>query len=433
MINLDKINKIHFIGIGGIGVSAIARMMLLNGKEIRGSDESLSLITDKLSKSGAKIFAKHSAENLCSDTDLVVYTTAIDSNNPELEKAKRFNIPTLTYPEILGLVSRNHYTIAISGTHGKTTTTAMIAEIAINAGLDPTVIVGSVLKNSRNSNFIAGMSNLFIVEACEYKRSFLNLQPNILVITNIDKDHLDYYKDLAGVQSAFAKLVEKLSPDSFVVCNLSDPKVVPVLKNAKCKIVNYTLSGKVPNKLKLKVPGKYNQDNAKAAFAVSEILKVEENAALKALSEFEGVWRRFEHKGKTENGAEVYDDYAHHPTEIRATLAAARNKFPDKKIIVVFQPHLYSRTKLLLNDFSESFINVDEVILAPIYAAREKYDKSINSSMLRDEINKKTSNAEVYYNFSDIEMYLRENMQKGDIIITMGAGDIYKIGENLIK
>ena len=432
MLDLEKLNKIHFIGIGGIGVSAIARMMLLKGKVVSGSDVEQSAITDELKKLGAKIYIGHSEKNITDNTDLVVYTIAVDQNNPEFVKAKELGIETRTYSQMLGVISDGYYTVAVSGTHGKTTTTAMLAKVVVDAGLDPTVIVGSLLKDS-GSNLIAGNSDLFIVEACEYKRSFLDLNPNILVITNIDEDHLDYYKDLSDIQSAFASLVEKLGSDDFVVCNPNDPKVIPVLKNAKCKIVNYTNLRSLASQIELRVAGEYNVENAEAALAAARALKISEQDATKSLSEFEGVWRRFEYKGKTENGAEVYDDYAHHPTEIRAALCAAREKFPTRKITVVFQPHLYSRTKLLLNDMAVSFKSIDKVLIAPIYAAREKKDQSISSSILVDEINKNTSNAQAYENFSDIEAYLRENTGKDDIIITMGAGDVFKIAESILK
>jgi len=360
---------------------------------------------------------------------LVVYTIAIDQDNPEFTKAKDLGIESKTYSQMLGIISEGYYTVAVSGTHGKTTTTAMLAKVAVDGGLDPTVIVGSLLKDS-GSNLVIGKSDLFIVEACEYKRSFLDLKPNILVITNIEEDHLDYYKDLADIQSAFKELVDKLGDADFVVCNPTDPKVAPVLKNAKCKVIDYSLSGKVP---KLKVAGEYNQQNAKAAFAVAEILKVEKVKATEALQGFKGVWRRFEYKGKTESGAEVYDDYAHHPTEIQAVLKATREKFPDQKIIVVFQPHLYSRTKLLLETMATSFANADKVLVTPIYAAREENDPSINNKILADEINKNTSNAQDFKDFDEIKQYLRANTQKDDIILTIGAGDVFKIGESLIS
>ena len=434
MTNLDikKIKKIHFIGIGGIGVSAIARMFLARGVKVSGSDISESKIIKELEKNGAKIFYGHNPDNLANDTDLVIYTIAIDKDNQEFAKAKELGIEMKTYSQMLGIISEGHYTVAVSGTHGKTTTTTMIAKVAVDAGLDPTVIVGGLIKDS-GSNLIVGSSNLFIVEACEYKKSFLDLDPNILVITNIEEDHLDYYKNLNHIQNAFKELVRKLSKSDFVVCDPNDKNIKPVIKNAKPKIIDYTkLRGEV-SKLRLKVEGEHNKQNAKTAFTVSKILKIKKEKAFKSLSEFEGVCRRFEYKGKTKERAEVYDDYAHHPTEIRAALRVARDKFHNRKIITIFQPHLYSRTKFLLDDFAKSFKDTDEVIIAPIYSAREKKDKSINNKILANEINKNSKNSQAFGGFAEIKRYLKDNIKKDDIILTMGAGDIYKIGEDIIK
>lgn len=440
-IDLEKIKKIHFIGIGGIGVSAIAKLFLSLGVKVSGSDEYSSQITKSLEKEGAKVFYKHSAENLSDDTDLVVYTVAIDRENSELVKAKKLGIKTKKYSQMLGIISDGYYTIAVSGTHGKTTTTAMIAKIAIDAGTNPTVIVGSLLKDFGSNLIIPKDSlwkknnnnkNIFIVEACEYKKSFLDISPNILVITNIEEDHLDYYKNLDHIQNAFKELVGKLSKSDFVVCNPNDENIKPVIKNAKSKIIDYTKLGGETSKLRLKVEGEHNKQNAKIAFAVSKILKIKKEKAFEALSKFEGVWRRFEYKGKTKYGVKVYDDYAHHPTEIRTTLKTAREKFLNKKIITIFQPHLYSRTKFFLDDFAKSFKDTDEVIIAPIYSAREKEDKSINNKILANKINKNSKNGKAFDSFDNIKLYVKDNIKKDDIIITMGAGDVYKIGEDLI-
>lgn len=432
IFDLNKIQKIHFIGIGGIGISAIARMMLLEGKEVSGSDRELSSITEELSKLGAKIYEKQNYSNVPSDTDLVVYSIAVPEANPELKAVFDLSIPTMTYPEILGVISKDKYTIAVSGTHGKTTTTAMIAKVFIEAKKDPTVIVGSFLKEQK-SNFIAGKSQYFIVEACEYRRSFLNLSPKILVITNIDNDHLDYYGDLAGVVKAFREFAERLSADDFLVCNASDKTVKQILSNLVCKIVDYSLvSEDLLSKLKLKIPGKHNIENAKAVLSVSGILGIDKDTAVSALNNFSGTWRRFEYKGKTATGAIVYDDYGHHPTEIKATLQGAREMFSDKNIKVVFQPHLYSRTKLLLADFAEAFSDSDEVIVAPIYAAREKSDASISSEILAEKICLNGVKAIALKDFDEIKEYLAESLKKDDILLTMGAGDIFKVGEDLL-
>jgi len=439
-VDLSKIKRAHFVGIGGIGVSAIARMMLLEKKIISGSDTADSAIIDELRKLGAKIFIGHKAENVANDVDLLVYTPALTADNPELKKAVELGIPTLSYPEMLGLISKDKYTIAVSGAHGKTTTTAMIAKILIDAGLDPTVIVGSLLKDSnphtlgatarRGSNFVAGKSKYFVVEACEYKKSFLNLNPKIIVITNIDNDHLDYYGNLENIKKAFGEFASKLPDGGYLVCDTNDKNLKEIIKEVIFKIIDYT---KVNNNFNLKIPGEHNIKNAQAAMAAAEILGVDSKKAENSLESFEGTWRRFEFKGETKNGVLIYDDYGHHPTEIKATLKGAKEFFGGKKIWCVFQPHLYSRTKLLFADFGKSFSGADEIILADIYAARESKDKSINSKMLAEEITKNGGKTRYMKSFDKITGFLTENIKKGDVVITMGAGDVYKIGEDLLK
>jgi len=427
-IDLSKIKKAHFVGIGGIGVSAIARMMFSERKIVSGSDTSDSAIIDELRKLGAKIFLGHNADNVADDFDFLVYTPAVTADNPELKKAAELSIPMFSYPEMLGLISKDKYTIAVSGAHGKTTTTAMIAKILIDAGLDPTVIVGSFLKD-QGSNFVAGKSEYFVVEACEYKKSFLNLNPKIIVITNIDNDHLDYYGNLENIKKAFGEFAAKLPKEGYLVCDPNDENLKEIIKEAKFKIIDYT---KVNNNFNLKIPGEHNIKNAQAAIVAAEILGVDSKKAENSLESFEGTWRRFEFKGETKNGVLVYDDYGHHPTEIKATIKGAREFFGGKKIWCVFQPHLYSRTKLLLNDFGKSFGDADEIILADIYAAREPKDEGINSKMLAEEITKNGGKARYMESFDKITGFLVENAKKGDVIITMGAGDVFKIGENLL-
>ncbi|OHA84216.1 MAG: hypothetical protein A2937_01745 [Candidatus Yonathbacteria bacterium RIFCSPLOWO2_01_FULL_47_33b] len=430
---LDNVKAAHFIGIGGIGVSAIARMMLERGVLVSGSDRAPSLVTEKLTALGAKIFFGHDAAHLPEKLDLVVYSPAVPDENPELHTARERGVSTYSYPEALGMISRGMRTVAVAGTHGKTTTTAMIAEVLVGAEKSPTVIVGSLLKKT-GSNFIAGTSDFFVVEACEYKRSFINLSPEILVITNIDNDHLDYYGSIDGIQQAFAEMVMKVPASGAVVCDPSDSRVAPVLKNAVAQIVDYT---KENLSIQLAVSGEHNIRNARAALAVSRLLGVEEAEAVNLLAKFEGTWRRMENKGTTTSGALVYDDYAHHPTEIKATLQGFRAKYPEGRIRVVFQPHLYSRTKLLLNDFAQSFSDANEVIVAPIYAAREASDPTITAEILAQRIvdEQKIPGLRVWamLDFLAIETYLRDTAEKGDIVITMGAGDIFKIGEALTE
>ena len=430
-IDLKKYQNIHFLGIGGIGVSAIARMMLLEGKNVSGSDTKDSEITNELSLLGATIFSGHNKENIKENIDLVVYTVAVLEDNPEFVSAKEQGIKCLSYPEILGLISKNKKTIAVSGTHGKTTTTAMIARIFIDSGKEPTVVVGSkLLEGSDNlrSNFVAGEGEYFIVEACEYRRSFLNIHPTIGVITNIDNDHLDYYKDLEDIQSAFKSFAELIPKEGVLICDRSDERLKSVIEGLNCTINDYM--DFYEENMEISVSGEHNRKNAAVAIAVGSVCGIDASLSKRALKEFKGTWRRFENKGKTNSGVFVYDDYGHHPTEVKATLVGAREKFPDKKITVVFQPHLYSRTKLLLGDFVKSFDDADEVLLLPIYAAREPFDGSIKSEMLVEKIGDK---AKSFLNFSDVENYLKNNLKESDILITMGAGDVYKVGENLLK
>lgn len=459
-IDFGKIKMVHFMGIGGIGVSALARKMLMDKKRVTGSDKTETKITKELRKMGADIFIGHRKSNLnsflrlCNDNgktmrllrspigplsmtgslhSVVIYSPAVETDNVELVEARKMGIPTLSYPEALGVISENYYTIAVSGTDGKTTTTAMLAKIFEKADLNPTVIIGSLFRK-RKSNFIAGRSKYFIVEACEYKRAFLNLKPNILVITNINLDHLDYYKNLRDIQSAFRELVMKLGKKDYLVCDVNQPNVAPVIKGIKCQIIDY--SNYFGGGLKLKIPGNHNLENAAACLAVATLVEINLGKARKTLGEFEGVWRRFEYKGKTKGETLVYDDYAHNPNEVRASLSGFREFFPDKKITVVFQPHLYSRTKFFLNDFARSFGDADEILLAPIYAAREKPSLGISSKILAKQIKKFNSRVFCFKDFRDILTRLKKNSDIGCrnmVIVTMGAGNVYKIGETLIK
>ena len=423
------VQHVYFIGIGGIGVSAVARMMLSEGKGVSGSDIAKSEITDELVKLGAIFHVGQNIDLIPDDTDLVIYSPAVSVYEPKLiEEIKKKKIRALTYPEALHEISKDKYTIAISGTHGKTTTTAMIAQVLIDAGLDPTVIVGSFLKDQK-SNFIAGTSKYFVVEACEYQKSFLNIKPTIAVITNIDNDHLDYYKDIEDIQDAFHEFISQVPEDGYIVSHTKNTTVAPVLKNVHAHILD--AKDFYDDKLALKVPGKHNRDNASLVLAVASILGIGEKKAKASLEKFAGTWRRFEYKGTMKNGAIVYDDYGHHPTEVKATLAGAREFFGKKRIIVAFQPHLYSRTKLLLNDFAGAFGDADEVFIAPIYAAREKNDPTITSKMLAEKI--KDTKAMSFDSFDEIENHLAKDLKKDDVLITMGAGDIYKVGENILK
>jgi UDP-N-acetylmuramate--alanine ligase len=395
-------------------------------------------VVKELRKAGINIKIGQAYENIPEDTDLIIYTIAIDTYDPELASKikKQTKIPVRSYPQMLDIISRDKYTIAVAGTHGKTTTTAMIAKIMVDTGLDPTVIVGSLLVGSK-SNFIAGESKYLVVEACEYRRSFLNINPKILIITNIDKDHLDYYKDIKDIQSAFRELVLKVPDDGFVICNPDDENIADVIKDTKAKIINW--QDYFDNDLKLKIPGIHNRKDASMAVSTSSILGISKTNAEKSLKEFSGTWKRFEFRGKLLQGSLLYDDYAHHPVEIVATLEGFRELYPKEaswKITVIFQPHLFSRTKLLLNDFAKSFKDADEVFIPPIYFAREVDDGTISSEILAKEINKNTNNAESFSSFEELEKNLVARLLKmGDknIIVTMGAGEASKIGDLLLE
>ena len=437
-LDLSKIKHVHFIGIGGIGISAVARMMLHDGKKVTGQDMQDGEVVQELRKVGAEITIGQSYENIPKDTDLIVYTIAIDNYDPELAKKikEQTEIPVFSYPQMLDIISRDKYTIAVSGTHGKTTTTAMIAQILCDTKNDPTVIVGSLLVGSK-TNFIAGKSKYFVVEACEYRRSFLNINPKILVITNIDADHLDYYKDIEDIKNAFHELAMKVSEDGFIICNPDDKNISDVIKDVKAKIINYQEF--FDENLKLKIPGIHNKKDAAAAFAVAKIIGIEKTEIEKALLNFPGTWRRFEYRGEILGGVKLYDDYAHHPTEISSTLEAFREIYSKKdgwKITVVFQPHLFSRTKLLLNDFAKSFVLADRIFLLPIYYAREEDDGSISSQILSDEINKyqNNQNSKAFDNFEEVEKELKNlSLDNKDIVVTMGAGEAFKIADSLLK
>lgn len=440
-LDLSKIKNVHFIGIGGIGISAIARMMKEEEKNITGQDMQDGEIVSELRNLGINIIIGQSYENIPIDADLIVYTIAIEYYDKDLyDKVKNGKIPSRSYPQMLGLISEGKYTIAVCGTHGKTTTTGMISEILIGAGKDPTVVVGSLLashpnrSDGRGTNYIAGQSDLFVVEACEYRRSFLNISPNILVVTNIDEDHLDYYKDIEDIKSAFHELALKVPNDGFIVCNPEDQNISDVIKDIDAQIINWQENFDV--NLQLRIPGIHNKKDAAAALSVASILGILKSDSENYLKEFPGTWRRFEFKGNILNGALLYDDYAHHPKEIVSTLEGFREIYKKEdgwNLTVVFQPHLFSRTKLLLNDFAKSFIDADSVLILPIYYAREVDDGSISSLILSNEINKHTNNSTNFNSFSELESYLKQKtITNKDIIITMGAGDAFKIGDNLL-
>jgi len=450
----DKSIKIHFIGIGGISMSGLAEILLEHGYKVSGSDMKASQKTESLARKGAEIFIGHDKENI-RDKDLIVYTAAISENNPELAGAKELNIPTMDRAEFLGLIMQGHkYNIAVSGTHGKTTTTSMLSHIALKAELDPTVLVGGDL-DIINGNVRSGDSEYFITEACEYKASFLKFFPFIGVILNIDADHLDFYKDIDDIQNTFIKFSKLIPENGYLICWAEDEKMDKVIQSAKCNIITYGIEkGDYTAKnitfdekgcasfllyfkdakqleIKLNVPGKHNVLNSLACIAASKALNIPEDAIVGGLKDFGGTHRRFELKG-VKDVVTVIDDYAHHPTEIKATLNAAKN-YPHKKIFCVFQPHTFSRTLSLFDDFSTAFEGVDELILADIYPAREKDTGVVSSAMLSDKINEIGKKCVNFHTFDEIVSYLRGKLNNGDVLFTIGAGDVYKIGEMYLK
>lgn len=428
-MNNSNFSKVHFIGIGGIGMSGLARLFLHEGKQVSGSDSKETPLTEALVQEGADIVYTQEASNISSrsDLELVVYTEAMPHDHPELVKARELGIKTVNYFEALGMVANEYYLIAISGTHGKTTTTAMLIDIFEEASFDPSAIVGS-LRSKTRSNYRAGKSKYFIVEACEYRRDFLTLNPDVLVITNIEHEHVDYYKDLASVQEAFREFALKVPEDGAIVTNITDPSIIPVVAGLSCAVMDYRQS--IDLSLKLRQPGLHNRLNAAAASSVARFVGIEQEVINTALENFAGTARRFEYKGDC-NNAPVYDDYAHHPTEIAASIAGARELYPDKKLTVVFQPHTYSRTQELFDDFVKVLGKADGVIMVPIYAARKEEGYTKTSVDIVDSLRQQGVNAEHFMTLDAAALAIKESVSKDDIVLVMGAGDVSKIASNL--
>ncbi len=461
MIDLKKYKNIHCIGIGGIGLSAIAEILLDRGYHVSGSDMKRSDITDKLASHGAEIFIGHRAENV-EKADLIVYSAAIAEENPEIRRAREKNIPLASRAQVLGtLMAEYPESIAISGTHGKTTTTSMVSIILQEAGVDPTILVGGQL-DEIGGNVKIGHGSCFVTEACEYRDSFLQLRPMIEVILNIDSDHLDYFKDLDHIVRSFDQFASSVPEEGKIIAYDSNPFVSQVIKGHDNAITygygkgcDYQISdvkfdengmpsfsvlrnyrdGKTEmlGDVQLHVPGEHNILNAAAAFACCHELGVDQNLICRMLGCYHGTHRRFDPVGATEKGVRIVDDYAHHPTEIKATLAAA-DKIPHRRLWCLFQPHTYTRTLALFDQFAEAFAEADILILADIYAAREKDIYNISSEELAETIREEHPDKPVYYmeSFAKIADYVREHAEAGDLVLTMGAGDIYKVGRMIL-
>lgn len=445
---------VHMIGIGGISMSGLAEILKNKGYNVKGSDMNDSDIVKKLKKSGIDVAIGHNADNI-GDADAVIFTAAIKKDNPEYVEAQKRGILLIERSVLLGEITRMYSeTIAIAGTHGKTTTTSMISAAFLEDKKDPTISVGGEL-NIINGNYKIGNSDYFITEACEYVESFLEFSPKVAVILNIEEDHLDYYRDIEHIKSAFYKFKNKLPKDGYAVLNVDDKnskELISDLQHNKItfgienkadysaknimferELTSYDLyvNGVYEDKVELKVPGIHNVYNSLACIAVCDIYSLDRENVFNALYKFGGAKRRFEKKGEF-NGAEIYDDYAHHPSEIKATLLAAKEKHPNK-VICVFQPHTYTRTKTLLNEFSEAFYDADDVIITDIYAAREKDTGEISSKDLVKKIEGTSKNAVYVKDFEEIEKILAKKLQPGDLFLTIGAGDVYKIGEKIIE
>ena len=422
--------KIHMVGIGGIGMSALAQLYAHDGHAVTGSDREASPTTELLEKKGVHVLIGQHAENVPADAALVVYSDAVPAENPERAEAARRSVRQISYFRALGEVSAGKRTIAVSGTHGKTTTTGMLAKLLIDMGESPTTIVGSIVRDF-GSNYVAGTSDLFVVEACEYRDHLLELSPEMLIITNLEWDHTDFFPSLAALQDSFKKAVEKIPAHGAIVTNPSNPNIAPILAGAKARILDYT---KEPARA-LKLPGEFNEDNARAAAAAARVVHpdVSEEALLRSLGSFSGTWRRFDIKGAAPGGSIVIDDYAHHPTAIAVTLTAAREKYPGKTLVVAFHPHLYTRTRDLMDEFRDALSKADRVLIAPIYAAREEPIPGVTAEALAARVQSLGRDAEAFDSLDAVEARLRELSSPGTLIITMGAGDIYKVAGRLVS
>ena len=430
--------KVHIIGIGGSGISGIARFLNSRGVHVTGSELSAYSTTEALEREGITVHVGQDESQIPEGTELVIYTVARQENNAGLTTARERGIPTITYPQSLSYISADHTTIAVAGTHGKTTTTAMLGELFMDSGLSPTIIVGSVMARTK-SNFVAGTSEYFIVEACEYRRSFLNLTPTITCITNIDADHLDYYEGgMADIQKAFVELLGRSVKGGVCITDTQHPNIVPVVERVRASrpditFVDYTKYYDRAFALQLTALGQHNKKNAAVALAVADARGIDLAMAEQSLTTFAGTSRRFEYKGLTESGAQVYDDYAHHPTEIAATLEAATSNFPNQRIVAVFQPHLYSRTREHFEQFVSAWKSVDEVWFMPIYAAREVLDPSIDHTQLTKRAVEQGMKAHAGGTFEETAAALQADLKKDDICLVLGAGSITDLASMLVS
>ena len=455
-INFQQPIHVHFMGIGGISMSGLAEILAAEGFTISGSDVRESDLTRQLAAKGIQIFYSQVASNISDDIELIVYTAAIANDNPEFLCAKNKNIPMLSRAELLGQIMDNYQnSIAVAGTHGKTTTTSMMSQILLAAQCDPTITVGGILK-AIDGNLRIGGSEYFISEACEYTNSFLHFYPKYSIILNVEAEHLDFFKDLEDVRHSFRSFASNTRADGVIIINGEIDNYQELTDNLPARVITYGLSegfdyypsditfdekacasytvmkNRAPlMKVTLSVPGMHNVSNSLSVIALSMELGLSKETVLAGLLAFGGANRRFQYKG-TVNGVTVIDDYAHHPTEIHATLTSAAN-YPHEKLVLVFQPHTYSRTKAFLDEFAEVLSMADVVVLADIYAAREKNTYGIHSTDLLEKLKERGNECYYFPSFEKIENFLEKKCMNGDLLITMGAGDVVNIGENFLK
>lgn len=419
--------KIHFVGIGGIGVSALARYYLSEGWSVTGSDIAESEITKDLEKEGVKIHIGHDEANLNEGTNRVVYSVAVEEKNLELQKARKLNLKTSTYAEALAELTKNYFTIAVAGSHGKGTTTSLLALMMIEAGLDPTVIIGTKLKEFGGKNFRKGRDKYLLIEADEYNYSFLNYSPSIAIVTNTDKEHLDVFKNIDGVITAFNTYLKNLSSDATVIVNAEDQYSEIITESVKAKVIHFNMpNGK--ETWDLQVPGDFNQLNTEAAWQAAKILGIKRSIAEAAAYKYEGAWRRMEEMSPIKNyeNATVYSDYAHHPTEIRVTIKAMKDKYPGKLLLVVFQPHQVRRLTASFSDFVSCFEEADELVLLPVYEVAGREVKAGKTSEdLKEAIEKYNESESIrqkVYGLQTFDEALK--LIEGQVVIFMGAGSI---------
>ncbi len=457
MYKIDFANpvSIHFVGIGGVSMSALAELLADAGFRVSGSDRSRSARTEALEAKGIIVFYGQRPENITDETECVVFTSAVHPDNPEYIAAHERGVPCLTRGELMGQIMKNYETpIAVSGTHGKTTTTSMISEILLRADLDPTLSIGGSLKTI-NGCLRIGKSGFFVTEACEYTNSFLDFSPKIALILNIEEDHLDFFKDLEDIRRSFRKFAMLLPKDGCLIINNQIKNLSELTDGLACRVVTFGSDssadyypsditydemgrpsfllhsfGRGGRRISLQVYGEHNVYNATAAAALADLLSVDSPVIADALHGFTGTDRRFEYKGNV-GGVTVIDDYSHHPTEITAALKAAAG-YPHKTLWCVFQPHTYTRTKAFMKEFAQALALADRVVLTDIYPARETDSLGISSENLRDEILALGRPCDYFSTFDEIENFLLENCINGDLLITMGAGDVLKIGEKLL-